>query len=189
MGCPVNAKQGMLLTTIPDAINGGMRLFADTYAERLIVENDRVIAVEARVKDPTSGRPGPHQIKVHAKNLVSSCGALHGRFFLRSGINDNGLVGQRSFIHPVVGVGKSSLTLSMGFTVRLNLRPLINSSTVARMKLAFSSNPHPHIQFWRQRQRPNLGSKHNRLCRVSIIWPSSWRFTGMGSYPMILVEL
>ena len=95
MGCPVNAKQGMLLTTIPDAIKGGMRLFADTYAERLIVENDRVVAVQARVKDPSSGRPGPHQVKVHAKHVVSSCGALHGpALFLRSGINDNGLVGR-----------------------------------------------------------------------------------------------
>jgi choline dehydrogenase-like flavoprotein len=105
MGCPVNAKQGMLLTTIPDALKAGMRLFSEVVAQKLVVKNNQVTEVHASVKDPDTGRPGPHQIVVRPKRVVSSCGAIHGpALLLRSGIDDNGLVGKRTFIHPVVGL-------------------------------------------------------------------------------------
>ena len=96
----------MLLTTIPDGLQAGMRLYADVFVDTVTVKNDRVTTVNARVRDAETGRPGPHEITVHPKVMVSSCGALHGPvLFLRSGINDNGLVGTRTFIHPVVGIG------------------------------------------------------------------------------------
>lgn len=105
MGCPVNAKQGMLLTTIPDGLKAGMRLFSEVVAQKLVVKNNQVTEVHASVKDPDTGRPGPYEIVVRPKRVVSSCGAIHGpALLLRSGIDDGGLVGKRTFIHPVVGL-------------------------------------------------------------------------------------
>ena len=100
MGCPANAKQGMLLTHIPDALQNGLRLYANTKALRLEEQNGTISAVIAEFgTDKTS------TFTIRPKVVVSSCGAINGpALFLRSGINDNGRVGKRTFLHPVVGL-------------------------------------------------------------------------------------
>ncbi len=98
MGCPANAKQGMLLTHIPDALGNGLRLYANTQAIRLEQSNDKVVAVHARFNDQTD-------FVVRPKVVISSCGAINGpALLLRSDINDHGRVGKRTFLHPVVGL-------------------------------------------------------------------------------------
>jgi len=105
MGCPTNAKQGMLLTYIPDAVKSGMRLFANVRATKLIQENNQITSVIARVWDPIKNRPNGQQITIHPKICVSACGAINGpALLLRSEINNNDLVGRRTFLHPVVGI-------------------------------------------------------------------------------------
>ncbi|MCB9744114.1 MAG: GMC family oxidoreductase [Alphaproteobacteria bacterium] len=105
LGCPYDAKQGMLLTTIPDAIAAGMVLLANTQAWTLEQEGDRVTAVKARVLHPDSHRPTGVQVTVRPKVCVVAGGALNSpALMLRSGINPNGLVGHRTMLHPVVGL-------------------------------------------------------------------------------------
>lgn len=101
MGCPANAKQGMLLTHIPDALEHGMRLYANTQALQLETQGNRVTAVLAQF--------GPEQqFRIRPKVCVSSCGAINGpALFLRSDINDHGRVGLRTFLHPVVGLAST----------------------------------------------------------------------------------
>lgn len=105
MGCPVDAKQSMLVTTIPEAIEQGATLYADTRADRLEVEGDRVVAIRATVLNRGSGRPTPHRLRIVPKVAVSSCGAINGpALLLRSGLGKFGPVGKRTFLHPVVAM-------------------------------------------------------------------------------------
>ena len=105
MGCPADAKQGMLVTYIPDALRKGMRLYTDVRANRFESSLEQVEFLHAQVWDPQRNRPTSNNLKIRAKTFVSSAGAINGpALFLRSGINDHGLVGKRTFFHPVVAV-------------------------------------------------------------------------------------
>lgn len=42
LGCPTNAKQSMLVTTIPSALQAGARLFHQTRAQEFEIEGDQV---------------------------------------------------------------------------------------------------------------------------------------------------
>lgn len=117
LGCPIDAKQGMAITYIPDAIEHGMRLYADTRADRLVVENDRVTAIEASVLDRFDGRPTGVTITVRPRVAVSSAGAINGpALLLRSGLDRNGRVGRRTMLHPVTALPAIYPTGIFGFT-------------------------------------------------------------------------
>jgi len=106
VGCPVNGKQAMHLTYLPDAVVAGLRLYSDARATRIEVEGDRVKAVHAEVLDRASGRPAGPKITVRPKVLVLSGGAINSpALLLRSGLTRDGKVGRRTFLHPVVVVG------------------------------------------------------------------------------------
>ena len=107
MGCPVGAKQAMHRTTLQDALDDGLTLYADCRADRFELDpaGKRVVAVHASILNRETGRPTGPKVVVKPKVFVSSCGAINGpALFLRSGVNPNGRVGKRTFIHPVVGV-------------------------------------------------------------------------------------
>ncbi len=103
MGCPIDAKQSMLVTMIPDAVERGLTLFANASARRLRVERRKVTAVEVDVLDAESrGRSG-RSLTIRPKVAAVSCGALNSpALLLRSGLTGNGRVGKRTFLHPVV---------------------------------------------------------------------------------------
>lgn len=106
LGCPVDGKQAMHRTYLPDAVRGGLTLFADTRADRFEVVGGRVVAVHGTVLERgydtrTTGR----KVVVRPKVAVSSGGAINGpALLLRSGLDQGGRVGRRLMIHPVVVV-------------------------------------------------------------------------------------
>jgi choline dehydrogenase-like flavoprotein len=105
LGCPADAKQSMALTTLPDAVSNGATVYADVRAERLEVEGGRVVAVHGVVMERGTARPTSTPVTIRPKVFVSSAGAINGpALFLRSGLDGNGRVGKRTYIHPVVGV-------------------------------------------------------------------------------------
>ncbi len=105
VGCPLNAKQAMHMTYLPDAVAGGMNLYADTRAERFVVEGGRVKRIDAVVLNQGNGVPTGRKVTVKCKVAVSSCGAINGpALLLRSGLNGNGRVGKRTMLHPVVAI-------------------------------------------------------------------------------------
>jgi choline dehydrogenase-like flavoprotein len=105
VGCPVDGKQGMHVTCIPDAIAGGMRLYADVEVENLEVSGGKVVAVRGAVMEPSARRKRGPKVVVRPKVVALCGGALNSpALLLRSGINGNGRVGKRTFLHPVVGV-------------------------------------------------------------------------------------
>ena len=105
LGCPIDAKQAMHVTYIPDAVAAGLTLYADTRAERIVTEGRRVTSIEGRVLDRATGRPTGRTVTVRPKVAVSSAGAINGpALLLRSGLDHAGRVGRRTFLHPVVAL-------------------------------------------------------------------------------------
>jgi choline dehydrogenase-like flavoprotein len=93
----------MLVTMIPDAIDAGARLVFRARADRLEGTGDEITRVRGTLLDPTGTTPTGKSFTVTAKRFVVACGAINGpALLLRSGINENGRVGQRTFLHPVV---------------------------------------------------------------------------------------
>ncbi|NCG19422.1 MAG: GMC family oxidoreductase [Rhodobacterales bacterium] len=106
MGCPVDGKQAMHVTYLPDAVARGLTLYADTRADRIEVVDKRVVAVHATVlQRGYDGRVTGKKVTVRPKVCVSSGGAVNGpALFMRSGLGGLGPVGRRTFLHPVVAV-------------------------------------------------------------------------------------
>ncbi len=105
LGCPVDAKQSMLLTTLSDAIDNGATVYADVRAERLEVEAGKVVAVHGVVMQRGADHPTATRVTIRPRVFVSSAGAINGpALFLRSGLDGGGRVGKRTFIHPVIAV-------------------------------------------------------------------------------------
>lgn len=104
MGCPVNAKQSMLVTTIPAALDRGATLLVRARAERLSFSGAVATELECRGLDATGLRPGPHRIRVRARAFVAAGGAIGTpALLMRSNAPDpNGLLGSRTFLHPTL---------------------------------------------------------------------------------------
>jgi choline dehydrogenase-like flavoprotein len=108
LGCPTNAKQSMLVTTIPAALDLGAQLLTETRAERFELANGKVTALICRNVEPNGAlaQSGWAQsaIKIVAKHYVLAGGAINSpAVLLRSGASDpHGRLGTRTFLHPVV---------------------------------------------------------------------------------------
>jgi choline dehydrogenase-like flavoprotein len=106
MGCPVNAKQGALITFIPDALRKGAKVYANAFVARVETSGKRAVAVHAQVRHPQTDQFTGRTIVVRPRLVVLAAGALNTpMILLRSGLDENGQVGKRTFIHPVTGVG------------------------------------------------------------------------------------
>jgi choline dehydrogenase-like flavoprotein len=104
LGCPTNAKQSMLVTTIPAALDGGATLLTETRAVRLQLANGRVQGLECRPCEP-NGRVGSAAVTtVRARHYVLAAGAINTpAVLLRSQAPDpHTRLGRRTFLHPVV---------------------------------------------------------------------------------------
>lgn len=102
LGCPVNAKQSMLVTTVPGALRGGARLIHRLRAQRLRIAGDAVAGLECVALDAdTVARTGA-VVEVRARHYVLSAGGINSpALLLRSGAPDpHARLGRRTLIHP-----------------------------------------------------------------------------------------
>ncbi len=105
LGCPVDAKQGMAITYLLDAVQAGARVYANCRVDRIEVDGDRVVALHGTVIDSETDVPTGQTVRVRPRVAVSSAGAINGpALLLRSNINPNGRVGLRTLLHPVVAL-------------------------------------------------------------------------------------
>ena len=105
LGCPTNAKQSMLVTTIPAALDAGAVLLVQTRVNRLELQDGRVTGLQAvAVQINGAAAPGAPAVSVRARHVVVAGGAINSpALLLRSGVPDpHGLLGRRTFLHPVV---------------------------------------------------------------------------------------
>eukprot|EP01136_Pigoraptor_vietnamica_P024206 Opistho-1_new@77032 len=108
LGCPTNAKQSMLVTTIPAALDLGARLLTEMRVERFELANGKVTALYCQSVMPNGapahGGQAQAATKIIAKHYVLAGGAINSpAVLLRSGAPDpHGVLGARTFLHPVV---------------------------------------------------------------------------------------
>ncbi|NDP39201.1 MAG: GMC family oxidoreductase [Rhodoferax sp.] len=106
LGCPTNAKQSMLVTTLPKALDLGATMLVETRAEQFEllkgrVQSVRCIAVKPNSAPDDSGAPAT---TIVAKHFVLAGGAINSAaLLLRSKAPDpHARLGRRTFLHPVV---------------------------------------------------------------------------------------
>lgn len=103
-GCPTNAKQSMLVTTVPAALDQSAQLLTRASVEQLLIEKDQVHGLLCQGLDERNQRLPNRQIEVRARHVVLSAGAIGTpAILLRSNAPDpKKLTGRRTFLHPVV---------------------------------------------------------------------------------------
>src|SRR5262249_32563788 len=104
MGCPTNAKQSMLVSTIPAALNRGARLYTRTRAQRFEFAGNRVARL-GRVALRADGlTPASNTVSIQARHYVLAGGAINSPgVLLRSEAPDPyRRLGLRTFLHPTV---------------------------------------------------------------------------------------
>jgi choline dehydrogenase-like flavoprotein len=102
MGCPTNAKQSMLVTTIPAALDAGLTLIHSTRVDRLAYRYGRITSLIATGMDAAGVSPGLHTVRVAARHYILAGGAINSpALMLRSRLPDpHRTLGKRTFLHP-----------------------------------------------------------------------------------------
>ncbi len=101
MGCPTNAKQSMLVTTIPAAMDRGATLLVQTRAQRVLIEGTRAVGLVCAGVG-ADGIARGSATTVRARHVVVAGGAINSpALLMRSDAEDPyRLLGSRTFLHP-----------------------------------------------------------------------------------------
>lgn len=101
-GCPVNAKQSMLVTSIPKALSQGAELIHQLRIEQLQYSGDKITALHGRAVGSDLHRCDGNKIEIRAKQVVLSAGGLNSpALLLASNTPDpHKRLGRRTTIHP-----------------------------------------------------------------------------------------
>ena len=109
MGCPVMAKQSMLMTYIPDAIANGATILSRCRVEGLVSQGGKIVELRGVLLDAMgieerSMQSVRREVRVHAKKYILSAGAIGSpAILIRSGLPDpHSRVGRRTFLHPTI---------------------------------------------------------------------------------------
>ncbi|MBI4357304.1 MAG: GMC family oxidoreductase [Gammaproteobacteria bacterium] len=97
LGCPINAKQSMLITTIPAALDAGASLIFNTEVVQFLWKNTRATLLVCKTA-------AKQTIRIRIKRLILSGGSIESpAILLRSKAPDPfHRVGRRTFLHPTV---------------------------------------------------------------------------------------
>ena len=104
MGCPTNAKQSMLVTTIPAALDRGASLLVQMRALQLEMSGEKATAVLCAPTQLDGSHDAGRITRVSARHIVVAGGAINSpALLMRSKLPDpHGRLGKRTFLHPVV---------------------------------------------------------------------------------------
>ena len=103
MGCPSGGKLSVVKTYIPRAIQHGARFVTRARATEAIVEDGRVVGVQAQLLDPATDAPSA-RLTVRARAVVLAGGAIQTPCFLQANELGNDHVGEHLHVHPGAGV-------------------------------------------------------------------------------------
>jgi choline dehydrogenase-like flavoprotein len=104
LGCPTNAKQSMLVSTLPVALDRGARLLVETQARQLDISRGRVQALWCQPVQADGTLVDGPRTRIVARHYVVAAGAINSpALLLRSDAPDpHALLGRRTFLHPTV---------------------------------------------------------------------------------------
>ena len=105
MGCPIDAKQSMLVTTIPSALSMGATLISRARVEKFEFENGNISSVKVRALNTKGQINDESIINIRAKHFILSAGGIGSpAILMRSKAPDPySLLGKRTFLHPTTG--------------------------------------------------------------------------------------
>lgn len=104
MGCPVDAKQSMLITYLPDAVDKGARVVSRCRVDKLVSDGNAIKRAECSVIGDDGYNPSGKKLVIEARRFVLSAGGIGSpAILIRSGLG-GGMVGKRTWLHPVAGV-------------------------------------------------------------------------------------
>ncbi len=103
MGCPTNAKQSMLLTTLPAALDRGAVMLVNTRVEQVLIRDDKAMGLVCTAVTQNGEATGDPVI-VRSRHVVVAGGAINSpALLMRSNAADPyRLMGSRTFLHPTV---------------------------------------------------------------------------------------
>lgn len=103
MGCPTNAKQSMLVTTVPEALKNGASLYYRCSAEKLNFSEHKVESVECHAIGSDGHTKTGIKLTFKAPHIVIAGGSINTPgLLLRSDAPDpHDRIGKRTTIHPV----------------------------------------------------------------------------------------
>lgn len=103
-GCPVDLKQSMLITYLPDAMSDGATIVSRCRVERLELDGGRVVRAHGRCLDAFGVGETGVKVTVRAKRFIVAGGAINSpALLMRSNVPDpSGRLGKRTFLHPVI---------------------------------------------------------------------------------------
>ncbi len=118
MGCPVNAKQSMLVTTIPAALERGATLLTRARAWQFEFDKKNIRQLTVQWLDAAGLSASGQTVNIKAKHYVLAGGAINSpALLLRSKAPDpNSLAGTRTFLHPTVVSSAVMLNAVEGFS-------------------------------------------------------------------------
>lgn len=105
MGCPTNALQSTLVSSIPALLGrGNVTLYTRLRAERLVHHGDRVTQLECRALRADGVLGNGHRVQIRARHYLLAAGGIGTPgVLLRSAVPDpHRRLGRRTFLHPVV---------------------------------------------------------------------------------------
>jgi len=102
-GCPTNAKQSMLVTSVPTALDNQASLLTCARAERFHFKGDKISHLECHSLDSEAFYSTGKSITIKAKHYVLAAGAIGSpAVLMRSDAPDPfETLGKRTFLHPV----------------------------------------------------------------------------------------
>jgi choline dehydrogenase-like flavoprotein len=105
MGCPIDAKQSMLVTMLPEAVKAGADIYANAWVERVERDGRKCTKVVAKLRVPETDQLSGVTLTVKAKVVVLAGGGINTpALLLRSNVDANRRTGMRTFLHPAIGV-------------------------------------------------------------------------------------
>ncbi len=109
LGCPINAKQSMLVATLPTAMSKGARLYSRLRAQTFTFNSTKtkIESLVCDALDPSGLSPSGRKVTLKATHFVLAASAINGpALLIRSGAPDpHGTLGKRTFLHPSPSVG------------------------------------------------------------------------------------
>lgn len=104
VGCPVDAKQGMHLTYLKDAVARRTTVYPRVRVTRLVEKGAQIVAAEGTVLEADRDRAAGKKVSVAADTFVLAGGAINSpALLLRSALSRTTAVpGRRTFLHPAV---------------------------------------------------------------------------------------
>lgn len=104
MGCPTNAKQSMLISTIPTALENSAELVACLRAHSFKISQGRIRSLRCQAMNPDGVLPSGKEVEIIARHFVLAGGSINSpAVLLRSNASDPyNRLGERTFLHPVV---------------------------------------------------------------------------------------